>query len=43
MNKDKWRIEEVFALIDSEHKGWIGVYDLERFIVSQMEPSKSVC
>jgi Ca2+-binding EF-hand superfamily protein len=42
MNKDKWRIEEVFALIDSDHKGWIGVYDLEKLLVSKVESSKSI-
>jgi hypothetical protein len=32
MQTETWRFEELFALLDSEDKGWIGVFDVERFL-----------
>ena len=32
MRTESWRFEELFAVLDSENKGWIGVLDVERFL-----------
>jgi len=32
MQTESWRFEELFAVLDSENKGWIGVFDVERFL-----------
>ena len=32
LNANLWRIEELYELIDTQRKGWIGRSDLERLL-----------
>jgi Ca2+-binding EF-hand superfamily protein len=40
--EDFWRPEEVFALIDRDHKGWVGAYDIERMLCGDSRAGKSL-
>lgn len=42
MNSGGWSIDEVFHLIDREHRGWFGVYDIERLLKTSKLGGKSL-
>ena len=34
MNTEKWCAEDIFKAVDTEDKGWISLYDLEKLLIN---------
>lgn len=34
MNSENWSAEDIFRAVDTEDKGWISVYDLEKLLIN---------
>jgi len=34
MHSENWCVEDIFSAIDTEQKGWISLYDLEKLLIN---------
>jgi len=34
MSSEKWCAEDIFKAVDTDNKGWISVYDLEKLLIN---------
>ena len=34
MNSEGWSAEDIFGAIDTDRKGWISIYDLEKLLIN---------
>lgn len=42
MKFDKWQPDDLFQLLDSENKGWVSVFDIEKLLINHKRNTRAL-